>query len=99
MQIFFWPLYASRLVNLSLWIYLRQAWIKSYVAVIPFAIACYVVEQQWTAHSLLLFAVQMVALLPFLIGGVALCFWREVVDWLRSYPFTTLRVFLSTTAR
>jgi O-antigen/teichoic acid export membrane protein len=98
-HVLFWPLYVSRLVNLPLWSYVRQAWIKPYIAMMPFAVACYVVEHHWHASSLFVFFLQTFVLLPLLIGGIALCFWRQVVDRLRTYPFDTLRIFPSTTTR
>jgi O-antigen/teichoic acid export membrane protein len=99
MQLFFWPLYVSRLVNLSVWVYVWRGWIKAYVAVIPFAIACYVVEQHWQPQNLLMFFLQMFAVLPFLAAGIAGCFWREGLDWLRSYTVERMSVSPSTTTR
>jgi O-antigen/teichoic acid export membrane protein len=99
MQLFFWPLYVSRLVNLSVWVYVWRGWIKAYVAVIPFAIACYVVEQHWQPQNLLMFFLQMLTVLPFLAAGIAACFWREGLDWLRSYTVGRMSVSPSTTMR
>jgi O-antigen/teichoic acid export membrane protein len=77
-QLIFWPLYISRLVRLSLFTYLWQAWIRTGLAAVPFAIACYVTERAWKPADLFHFFLQIVAILPLFLIAMGAFFWREL---------------------
>lgn len=60
----FWPRYICKLVDMPIHRYLYQSWIRPGLAVLPFAIACYVADRFWQARHLWQFIAQIVALLP-----------------------------------
>ncbi|MGE0823689.1 MAG: MATE family efflux transporter [Candidatus Binatia bacterium] len=90
-QLVFWPRYVCKIVDLSVLSYLWQAWVRSYVTVIPFAVAVYVVDQRWKATNLLMFMSQMVLLTPVFILTVVCCFPKETAEMVRKRPAWLLR--------
>jgi O-antigen/teichoic acid export membrane protein len=78
-ELLLWPVYICRLVEIPVWTYLWQAWIRSSLAVVPFGLACATAERFWPARNLAIFFLQMAALLPLL----PLMFWivfREEIE-------------------
>ena len=85
-QLLFWPRYIANTLEISVWEYVWQGWIRSALAVIPFGIACYLASRAWTPTGMLNFFVQMAALSPMLVVGIVLCFPQEISSQLRSQP-------------
>jgi O-antigen/teichoic acid export membrane protein len=70
-ELLLWPTYICRLVQIPVRTYLWQAWIRSSLAVLPFALACAAAERFWPARNLAIFFLQIGALMPLL----PLMFW------------------------
>jgi len=87
LEMILWPAYICKLLEMSIRTYLWQAWFRTGLGIIPFALACAASERFWRAHSLIVFFLQIAALLPLLPLGFALIFRNEVVtqwrEWLR----------------
>jgi len=78
-ELLLWPAYISRLVQIPVKTYLWQTWVRSALVVVPFATACAVVERYWPAHNLVIFFLQIAALLVLLPLTLLLVFRQEVV--------------------
>jgi O-antigen/teichoic acid export membrane protein len=78
-QLGFWPRYISKLVGLSPSEVVWNTWGPTILASIPFAAASWAAETFYPAHSLFIFLLQTLALLPLFILTVALVF-REYVQ-------------------
>jgi hypothetical protein len=68
----------ARLLRISLWTYVFQAWIRTAFAVLPFAYACYFVETHWTASHLIDFVWQSAVTSPLLVFGLIVIFWPDL---------------------
>src|SRR5262249_12789140 len=79
----FWPRYICRIVNIPVGEYLWQAWMRPWLAIIPFGVACYLADRAWTATSLIHFITQMTVLLPTLALGIVFSFPKEVAAQFR----------------
>jgi hypothetical protein len=55
-----------------------QTWIRTSLAAVPFAVACYLSDRYWTASNLFTFFLQILVLLPLFAGALAVIFWREL---------------------
>jgi O-antigen/teichoic acid export membrane protein len=77
-ELLLWPSYICKLVQIPVWTYLWQAWIRTALAVVPFALACALAERFWRASNLAVFFLQIATLLPLLPLAVALIFREEV---------------------
>jgi O-antigen/teichoic acid export membrane protein len=82
-QLLFWPRYICRLLDIPVWHYLWQSWIRTTMAVIPFGITCYLSDRFLTATRLSQFFLQIAAILPVFLAGVALCFRKELASQMR----------------
>jgi O-antigen/teichoic acid export membrane protein len=82
----FWPRYICRIVKIPVGQYLWQAWMRPWLAIIPFGLACYLADRAWTATNLIHFITQMTVLLPTLALGIVLSFPKEVWAQFRSQP-------------
>ena len=60
----FWPRYIAKLVGLSALTIAGQIWAPMFLAALPFAAASYAVNAAYPPHSLLVFLLQTLALLP-----------------------------------
>jgi O-antigen/teichoic acid export membrane protein len=93
MEMFLWPAYICKLLEMPIRTYLWQTWFRTGLGVIPFALACALSERLWPAHSLITFFLQIAALLPLLPLAFALIFRNEVVtqwqEWLRRRRLST----------
>jgi hypothetical protein len=63
---------------------LWQGWIRSLLGAIPYAIACYMADKMWPARTLMMFILQIAAILPVFVLCEAAMFWPEVVPFVRS---------------
>ena len=79
----FWPRYICKLVQMPVAKYLWRAWAQPFIAVAPFAAACYLADKYWKDSSLLIFFGQIAALLPLFVAGIAVCFWGEIREFWR----------------
>lgn len=77
-QLFFWPRFICKVIGIPLGPYLWQSWARPALAVIPFALACYLSSRYWSAAHMFEFFLQIAALLPLLLIGAAICFWKEL---------------------
>ena len=84
-ELFFWPTYISRLVQIPVRTYMWQAWVRTTLAVLPFAVACAVTERFWSPPNLAVFFLQIAVLLPLLPLMLALIFRDEVVTQVRAW--------------
>ena len=84
-ELLLWPSYISKLVQIPVRTYLWQAWIRTALAVLPFALACALAERFWRASNLAMFFLQIAALLPLLPLALALTFRDEVVTQVREW--------------
>jgi len=83
-QIVLWPRYISKLLDLTVWSYFRECWIRPALASAPFCVACLWTDHYWSATSMVHFFLQIAALLPLIPLGIILFFWKEVNWQLRS---------------
>ena len=88
-QIFLWPGYVGELVGISRFEVLAKIWAPVFVASLPYAAATYFVNAWYPVHSLFVFALQVLALLPIFFMFLGLVF-REYV---RGQIFPLLRTF------
>jgi len=84
-ELLLWPAYICRLVQIPVRTYLWQAWIRTSLAVLPFALACAAAERFWPARNLAVFFLQIAALLPLLPLMFLLMFRDEVVAQTRGW--------------
>ena len=77
-SVLFWPGYVCRLIHLSTMRYLRDAWLKPLLAITPFIAANIWAQQHGAPSNLVWFVLQTIALVPFLIVGALIVFWRDV---------------------
>ncbi len=84
-ELVLWPRYISKLLVIPARTYLWQTWIRTAVATVPFAAACALAERFWRAPNLVLFFLQIGALLPLLLLGLAAVFYRELTLQVRSW--------------
>jgi O-antigen/teichoic acid export membrane protein len=83
-EILLWPPYICHLVMISMREYFWQTWIRTGLAVLPFALACYLAERFWPARNLAYFFTQIVAVLPLFALGLAAVYWKEISLVLKS---------------
>jgi O-antigen/teichoic acid export membrane protein len=74
----FWPRYLCKLLDMSMVDYLREAWIKPVVAMVPFIAVCYWAEFHWIPSKLIWFVFQSAVLLSVATLGAAAVFWKHV---------------------
>lgn len=79
-----WPRYVTRILEMSLGQYLWQSWGRPTLAAVPFGVACWLTDRFWHPTSLLHFFLQIAAVLPLYLLGMALCFWKDVTAQLRT---------------
>ncbi len=84
-QLLLWPRYISALVGISVKTYLWQAWLRTALSVVPFAIGCAAAEQFWPAPNLVTFFLQMAVLLPLIPLMLAVVFHNEVAAQARHW--------------
>jgi len=97
-QFLIWPRFISKLLNVALPSYFWESWIRPGLATVPFCLGCISAERYWTATGVVVFFLQIAALLPLLPIGLILLFWREVnYEWqsrdslFRLHLFSNLR--------
>jgi O-antigen/teichoic acid export membrane protein len=83
-QLAFWPRYICKLLDMPVWSYLWQSWGRPALAAVPFGAACYLTDHHWTATHLVKFFLQIAAILPLFLLGLAIFFWRELVWQVRN---------------
>jgi O-antigen/teichoic acid export membrane protein len=69
-----WPGYTSKLVGLSYSEVVWKVWAPMYLSSVPFAIAMYMVNARFPAHNLMVFFIQIIAVLPVFYITVGLVF-------------------------
>jgi O-antigen/teichoic acid export membrane protein len=89
---FLWPRYVCQLVEMSPRMYLSQSWLRPALGAAPFALACAITDRLWVAENLLHFFLQIAAIFPIFVGGVVLCFWKEIHGWLQNYQKRQTRI-------
>jgi O-antigen/teichoic acid export membrane protein len=90
-QLLFWPRYICATLEMRVREYIWQGWIRSGLAVTPFAFACYFADRAWVSTGLLHFFTQMLLLLPALVAGILLCFSKELATYFRGQPEWVVR--------
>ena len=84
-----WPSYVSKLVGLSYSDVIWKVWAPVYLSSVPFAIATYAVNVRFPAHNLMVFFLQVIALLPIFVITIALVFRayvrNQIFPKIRSY--------------
>jgi O-antigen/teichoic acid export membrane protein len=84
-ELLLWPRFICSLVGIPVRTYLFQTWLRTALAVVPFALACWVAERFWPARNLWMFFLQVAALLPLIPLAVALVFRNEVTTGVRAW--------------
>jgi O-antigen/teichoic acid export membrane protein len=84
-EVLLWPTYICKLVAMPVRSYLWQTWLRTAFGVAPFALGCALAERYWPVHNLVLFFLQIAALLPLLPLTLTLVFREEfkmqVSEW------------------
>lgn len=83
LQLLFWPRYICTTLEMPVREYLVQGWLRSGLAVAPFALVCYLADRSWPATGMFQFFIQTAILSLVFILGVVLCFSKELVKQLR----------------
>lgn len=78
-ELLLWPAYICRLVQVPVRTYLWQAWGRTSMAILPFALACALVERFWVPRNLAVFFLQIAVLLPLVPLAIAVIFREEAV--------------------
>jgi O-antigen/teichoic acid export membrane protein len=94
-QLLLWPRYLSKVLDLPVWRYVWEGWLRPALATAPFGLMCIWIDQHWATRNLPLFFLQIVVALPTIPLGVALLFWREVHLQLRSPDGLLRRAFFT----
>lgn len=71
MSLFFWPWYVRRALGVPVRDYVWTVWVRTLLAVAPFAGCTWFVQKAWPAPNLPVFFLQTAAVLPL----VFICFW------------------------
>jgi O-antigen/teichoic acid export membrane protein len=83
-QLVLWPRYLSKLLDLAVWSYFWDGWMRPALATLPFGLACFWIDSYWTAPNMIFFFLQILLVLPIIPLGIALLFWKEVRFQLRT---------------
>ncbi len=83
-HLFLWPAYICKIVCVSVKQHLLQSWLRPALAVVPFAIACFLTDRYWPASRLIGFFLQMFAILPIYVVTVAFSFQKDIMEQLRA---------------
>jgi hypothetical protein len=75
-----WPVYITRLVQYPVARYLREAWLRPALAVLPFAAGCIWAERYLSTPGLAIFFLQIGATLVLYAIGVLIVFRKEIVQ-------------------
>ena len=84
-ELLLWPGYVSKLVEIPVRTYLWQTWVRTGLAIIPFALGCALAERYWPARNLFVFFLQIAALLPLFPLTLALIFGKGAVAQAREW--------------
>jgi O-antigen/teichoic acid export membrane protein len=84
-ELLLWPTYISKLLHISAANYLWQAWGRTTLGVLPFAVACALAERFWPTSNLAIFCLQIAALLPLLPIAFAVVFRDEVATQVQGW--------------
>lgn len=91
-QLFFWPRYVKKLIGLTYIEVVGRVWAPMLLASIPFAAATYAVNMLFPAHSLFVFILQVIAVLPVF----AICLALTYRTYLRRELLPQLKGLLAT---
>jgi O-antigen/teichoic acid export membrane protein len=94
-QLIMWPLYVSRLVDVSCIQVFRHVWGPIFLCAAPFAAASYAVDALFPAHNMVIFALQTLLLLPIFGVAIGLMFRDNV----KRQIFPRVKSFLNADAR
>jgi O-antigen/teichoic acid export membrane protein len=72
----FWPWYVRRALGINPITYMVSAWLRPGIAILPFTLATYVVERYWPADHLIVFFLEIAAILPLALAG----YWLVCLD-------------------
>lgn len=86
-EVLYWPPYICHLVGMRVGSYLWQTWGRTVLAVVPYAVACYLVEHYWPVQNLAVFFLQIALMLPLFPLTLALVYRDELgVILTKRYP-------------
>jgi len=88
----FWPWFMSKTLHIPVLQFIRSAWMRPIVALVPFAICTYLIERGWTARNVLEFFLQVAAAL---IAAFLGCWFLCVSKTDREAVGKTVRAFAS----
>jgi O-antigen/teichoic acid export membrane protein len=74
----FWPGYLCRLLGMSTVHYLRDAWLRPMLALVPFVLVSRWADAHWIPPRLVWFVLQSACLLPVAALGALLVFWKDI---------------------
>jgi len=95
-EMVYWPPYICHLVDIGLGTYVWQTWMRTGLAAVPYAAACYVIERFWPVHNLAFFFLQIAVVLPLFPLTLAVVFRREIAPILvKRFPKLTRFVISS----
>lgn len=77
-QVVMWPRYIGRMLDFSPWVVIFKVWAPMLLCVIPFGVVSYLLNLYVPPHSIVVFFLQTVALLPVFVVVVAAVFREEV---------------------
>ena len=78
-----WPTYICRLLEVNVFEYLTQTWLRTAVAMAPFAFGCVYAERYWSADHLLTFCLQILITLPLVPLGLLAVYGSPILRQLR----------------
>ena len=58
-SLFFWPLYTRRAVEIPLTVYIKEIWLRPWIAMVPFMLLTVLIDRFWTPQALWMFFAQV----------------------------------------
>ena len=77
-QVVMWPRYIGKMLDFSPWAVIFKVWAPMLLCVVPFGVASYALNAYMPPHSIAMFLLQTVALLPVFLVVVAAVFREQV---------------------
>jgi O-antigen/teichoic acid export membrane protein len=89
----FWPRYVRKILHVPIHTFIWEGWLKMTVCSIPYAIACILTDRLWHPSNMLVFFVQIAAILPIYALCVIAIFNKEtrslITKWMASRTLHT----------
>ncbi len=86
----FWPRYVRKVLHIPIRKFLWEGWAKISLCSIPYGIACAITDKKWHAGNLVLFFLQIAAILPIYVICVLVVFRSDARNLFRNWQASRL---------